>query len=101
MKRYYVNYYKDFGNTYDLYWAETPEQIEMAEKKCERITRKKAERLCAEENYRRKHDQSFSGYASTEILPIDYTSNVNHNWDGDWQNDRKMYKDGYIVLYKK
>lgn len=44
-KQYYVNYYRDFANTYSLYWAETEEQIKMAEENenNERITRKKAE----------------------------------------------------------
>ena len=46
MKRYYVEYWNNFGNTYNLYWAETPEQIEKAEKFCERISRKDAEKLC-------------------------------------------------------
>lgn len=94
MKKYYVNYWKNFGNTYNLYWAETPEQIKKAENLgYERITRKEAERLCAEENYRRKYDYNFSNFASPVILPIDYD-----NEEG-WENDRKVYKDGYMILY--
>ena len=91
MKKYYVHYWNNFANTYNVYWAETPEQIAKAEGD-ERITRKYAEKLCAEENYRRQTDYSFSGYASTVILPIDY--------EGDWRNDKNVYKNGYIILYK-
>lgn len=92
MKKYYVHYWNNFANTYNLYWAETSEQIKEAERNgYERITRKEAERLCANENYRRKTDYNFSGYASAVILPI--------NYDGDWINDRRMYKDGYMILY--
>jgi hypothetical protein len=54
MKRFYVHY-GDFANTYRLAWAETPEQVEEAEKRgYERITRKEAENLCAEENRRKR-----------------------------------------------
>lgn len=96
MKKYYVEYWNSFGNTYNLYWAETPEQIQIAEslKTCKRITRKEAEKLCAEENYRRRTDYNFSGYATSEIFPIDY------NGAGDWMNDRNMYKNGYIIEYR-
>ena len=45
MKKYFVQYYHDFGNTYNLAWAETPEQIKQAEtNKWEQITRKEAEK---------------------------------------------------------
>ena len=94
MKRYYVEYWNNFGNTYNLYWAETPEQIEKAEKFCERISRKDAEKLCTAENYRRKHDNAFSGFAMNFILPIDY------EYEDDWRNDKRVYLDGYTVLYK-
>lgn len=93
MKKYYVRYWNNFANTYHLCWAETPEQVAKAEEKgCERISKKEAEKLCAEENYRRKTDYNFSGYASSIILPVDY--------DGDWINDKNMYKNGYMILYK-
>lgn len=93
MKKYYVHYWNNFANTYNLYWAETPQQIAKAESKgYECISRKYAEKLCVEENYRRKTDYNFSDYASNVILPFDY--------DGDWINDKNMYKDGYMILYK-
>ena len=91
MKQYYVRYYKDFGNTYNLAWAETPDQIKMAEDAgYQKITRREAEKLCAAENDRRKHDQSFSGYADNVILPIECARD-------DWRDDRRFEKDGYIV----
>lgn len=92
-KKYYVEYYKRFANTYNLYYAETSEQVKVAEKAgLERITRKEAEKLCVDENYRRKNDHDFSGYADNVIYPIDY--------NGDWINDKRVYKDGYMILYR-
>ena len=93
-KQYYVNYYRDFANTYSLYWAETDDQIKMAEENenNERITRKRAEQLCAAENERRKYNPNSSGYADNVILPIDYDYY-------DWENDPDVYKYGYIIDY--
>lgn len=72
MKRFYVHY-GDFANSYRLAWAETPEQVEKAEKRgYKRITRKEAKRLCAEENFRKKENPNFSGYASNVIYHIDF-----------------------------
>ena len=93
-KQYYVNYYRDFANTYSLCWAETEEQIKIAEENenNERITRKKAEQLCAAENERRKYNPNSSGYASNLILPVDY-------YYDDWENDPSVRKYGYIIDY--
>lgn len=91
MKKFYV-WFGDFSNIYDLVWAETPEQAEEAENNgYERITRKEAENLCAQENRRRKENPSFSGYASNVIYPVEYVDN--------WENDEKMYKNRYIIEY--
>lgn len=90
MKRYYVKYYLNFSNTYNLAYAETEaEEKQAKEQGYERITRKEAERLCAQENQRRKDDPAFAYSADTVILPIGY--------DDDWRNDRHMALDGYIV----
>lgn len=90
MKKFYIQYYADFSNTYNLAYAETETEEKMAnELGYERITRKQAARLCAAENERRKHDQAFSYYASNIILPIGY--------DDDWRNDRRMKQNGYII----
>jgi hypothetical protein len=93
MKKYYVNYYRDFANTYTLAWAETPEQVKTAkEAGYQQITRKKAEALCAKEKEERKQNPSFSGYADTVILPIDYPAT-----ERDWRNDHKLEQRGNIV----
>lgn len=70
MKRqFYVHYYRDFGNTYRLYWADSPEMIANLPDGAERITYKQAVALCNRESYARKHDQAFSGYADCAIVP--------------------------------
>lgn len=71
MKKYFVRY-GNFGNVYSLVWTEDEktEKVVLSHG-FERITRKQAEKLCALENYRRKHDSAFSGYASSVILPYD------------------------------
>lgn len=69
MKQYFVSYYRDFGNTYTLLYAECPEDFAALPENAERITRREAIQLCRDEKERRKYDQSFSGYASTIITP--------------------------------
>ena len=88
MKKYYVQY-GDFGNTYSLRWSDGP-----APAGYERITRKRAEDLCRDENYRREHDPNFSGYADNLIYPASWR-------DADFE-DYSMYPQrhtvkGYIV----
>lgn len=71
-KKYYVEYYKDFANTYSVYWSET----EINDDRLQRITRKRAIELCVEERQRRKNDPAFSGFASTAIEPYFYNGNI-------------------------
>ena len=93
MKSYYVRYYLNFNNTYDLCYTETEEQERKAVAEgYVKISRREAVKLCAEENYRRKHDSAFSGFANNLILPYGYSP------ENDWRNDRMMYQDGYLVL---
>lgn len=93
MKKYFILYTRDFSNTYDIVYAETPEQEQQAVAKgYERITRREAERLCRAEMDRRQDDPAFSGYASAEILPIWYPAE-----ERDWRNDSRMVKNGCIV----
>lgn len=95
-KKYYV-WYGNFGNVYNLYWAETAEQIKLAkESGYTRITRRQAEKLCAEENNRRNHDSYFSGYADNLIYPIDYEG-IHAKWD--LSNQRGVVQNGYVVEY--
>lgn len=96
MKKQYYLWYGDFGNVYNLYWAETAEQIKLAkESGYTRITRRQAEKLCAEENNRRKYDGNFSGYADNLIFPVDCDE-----YERDLLNNRSLYVDGYIVNRK-
>lgn len=96
MKKTYYIWNGDFGNVYHLYWAETAEQIKLAEGNgYTRITRRQAEKLCAEENNRRNYDSNFSGYADNLIYPIDCDE-----YERDLRNNRSLYVDGYIVKRK-
>lgn len=70
MKRtYYVHYWNNFGNTYNLYYCETEEDLAALPADSERITRKEALRLAREESYRRETDQSFAYLADESIIP--------------------------------
>ena len=94
-KKFYV-WNGDFGNVYNLFWAETPEQSKRAEKNgATRITRRQAEKRGAEENDRRKDDSNGAGYA-------DYLSFPGEGDEGerDLGNNRSLYVDGYIVKRK-
>lgn len=82
-KQYYIRYYSNFGNAYELYWAGTAEQKAIAaEEGYTPITRREAERKCAEENYRKKYDPSHSGYADAHIYPVGYRLNPHTRYDG-------------------
>ena len=73
MKSYYILYYRDFANTYNLCYCTTPEECKAAEAAgYERISRADAIRKCINENSARKHDPNFSGYGSNTILPWEY-----------------------------
>ena len=76
MKKYYVNYYRNFGNTYNLISVEQSDAADLAAFKkltasadYERITLKEAEALCKAERDRSKYDPAFSGYADSTIVP--------------------------------
>ena len=94
MRKYYVNYYKDFSNTYDLIYTETPEEEKTAlSKGYHRIPRKKAFSLCADARYLRKTDPSAAGYASAYIYPLDKDAAY------DYMNDEyRIDETGYIML---
>ena len=94
MRKYFVKYWADFGNTYNLAYTDTDAEAAEAEANgWERITRKQAESKCADENRARQTDQAFSGYADSLIYPFGY--------DVDWRNDRRAAKVGYIVTLSK
>lgn len=91
-RQYFAHYYKDFGNTYNLLYADTEDELKMIPEDAERITRKEAESLASRENYRRKYDGSFSGFADNAVYPVTMTQE--EIWD--LPNSRKYYKDKYI-----
>ena len=94
MRKYFIHYYRDFGNTYNLAYTDTDAQAAEAEANgWDRITRKQAESKCADENRARKTDPAFSGYADSLIYPYGY--------DCDWCNDRHAEKVGYIIELSK
>lgn len=95
-RQYFTHYYKGFGNTYSLMYADTEEDLKLIHEDAERITRKEAESLCARENYRRKYDSSFSGYADNMIYPVGMDMEDRYNI----YNSNRYYKDGYIVEKK-
>lgn len=68
-RAYFVNYWRDFGNTYRLLYAETSADFTALPEGAERITRKEALRLAKEEAERCRIDPNFSGYADTAIFP--------------------------------
>lgn len=71
--RYYVNYWRDFGNTYDLCAVcDESDEVALQEmmergQKWGQITRKKGRELLSAERSRRKTDHQFSGYAPTDL----------------------------------
>lgn len=79
MRKYWVQYWRNFGNTYNLFYTENPEEESMLPKNAERITRKKALQLAREESDRRKFDGAFAYYASATIAPIGERDIVNNH----------------------
>ena len=91
MRKYYVEYYKDFSNTYNLFYANNDTERDLLPEGVIRISRKMAEKLCAEEKGRRKTDQSFSGFADTAVFPIEGVRK-----EVDFYNDKRYEKRGNV-----
>lgn len=90
MKKYFMKNHQGWANTYVLAYAETSRERRLAaDLGYERISRKRAEYLCAKENVRRRDDANFAYFADNEILPIGYNA--------DWRDDPHMRKNGYII----
>lgn len=89
MKKYFVAYGR-FSNEYSLFWADSPEMEKLLPEGAKRISRKEAERLATEENYRRKFTPSSSGYADSAIYP------AGTRWDFCPESDPRYRKIGYI-----
>lgn len=93
MKKYWIER-GSFANVYNLFWTDNKEMEERTRiaDRAEPISRKEAERLCAEENSRRKYDPNFSGFADNMIYPADYEPDN----DGDLYSSCGHWKNGHI-----
>ena len=93
-KKYFINYYKNFANTYNLCWVEGHDKKTidlLLENGWENITRKNAFEKCVQENDRRKNDASFSYFADNKILPYEYIGT-------NWQNMKYDVEYNYIII---
>lgn len=79
MRKYWVQYWRNFGNTYNLFYTENSEEESMLPENAERITRKKALQLAREESDRRKFDGAFAYYAPETIAPLSVEDIVNNS----------------------
>jgi hypothetical protein len=81
-RKYYIHYWRNFENTFELYYADTPEEAAKLEEVEEvyRLTRKQAEQKARNEMWAREHDAAFSGYGAVYVLP----ARVFFNRDNDF-----------------
>ena len=71
MKQYFVKYFRNFGNTYALRWADNAADVAtLTTEGYDRITRAEALRLARDEAIRRRDDPAFAGYADDHIYPV-------------------------------
>lgn len=77
---YYIIYHRGFLNEYSLYKVvqRSLEEDFLLQRGYERITRKQAFELCAEENRRSRDDSMFSGYASSTVR--EFTAEDMDDW---------------------
>lgn len=74
MKKYYIRYYREAGNTFELRWIDNKEDEEIAiAEGFKRITRKEAIQKCI--NAREEERVNGYTYGSTEILPLNIKPN--------------------------
>ena len=76
MRKYWIHYYRSFGNTYALYYTENAEEERLLPRNAERITRKDALKMARKESDRRKFDSAFSGFADAEIYPVNEPEDI-------------------------
>ena len=83
MKKYFVDYYRNFGNTYTLVYAETQADFDALRRHypdAERITRKEAIEMARAEKLRRRCDPAFSGFASAVVVPASFFGDASSPW---------------------
>lgn len=88
MKKYYVNHYMDFFNTYRLVYTDETMAGYQLGAEWERITRAEADKLAREESSRRRVGSSFAGVADDAIYPATYGK-----IPGDWPDADKIWND--------
>lgn len=76
MRKYWVYYWRNFGNTYRLWYTENSDEEKLLPETAERITRKKALQLAREESDRQKFDEAFAYNADSEIYPISCAGDI-------------------------
>lgn len=76
MRKYWIHYYRPFGNTFTLYYTESAEEEKHLPRDAERITRKDALKMARRESDTRKFDGAFSGFADAEIYPVNAPENI-------------------------
>ena len=76
MKKQYYIVRGNFGNMYNLYWADESNRCKLPPN-AERITRIEAYRLAREERYRRHYDSAFAGLADSYIYPAGHDGDIN------------------------
>lgn len=89
-RQYFVHFYRPFANTYNLYYADTPEMIAKLPSGALRISKKDALRFVQEELDREKFESTSSGFATSTIFPTDYPI------DEDIRNDRRYILRNHI-----
>lgn len=90
MKKYYIRYYREAGNTFELRWLDNKEDEEIAiAEGFKRITRKEAIKKCI--NAREEERVTGKAWGSTDILPLNIKPN---SYLSDFNTD-----DGYIIKH--
>ena len=79
MKQYLIRFPRNFANEYTLCWVEKggTEAAQAMSEGFEPISRKNAIEKCVHERWARKHDQAFSGYGNSIILPYRFIGRYN------------------------
>lgn len=100
MKAYYIRFWKNFSNTFELAWADnSADRKWLVSAGFERCTRKYAEMKARNERYAREHDQAFSGYGDTSIAPAAYWKLNERRYNADTNGDRDRGPDPEVWLY--
>ena len=96
MKKYYINYYNNAANTFELRWTDNKEDEEAAiAEGFKRITRKEAIEKCKNERERVKRGEH--KFADTIIVP--FLPAMIRNTIG-WDMNALKTKDGYVYDFK-